>query len=386
MTGKGWAPGPVTGHNPAGKKYGGKDYTAAFRSFLEARKSDQPFCFWYGSTEPHRGYKAGSGLKAGKTLESVEVPKFLPDNKSIRSDFLDYAVEIEQFDTQLGQMLKLLEENGELDNTIVVVTSDNGMPWARAKANVYEYGVHMPLAIRWGRQAPAKREVTDLVNLTDFAPTFLEAAGLTVPEGISGRSLISILKSKESGLVDKTRTNVVFGMERHTPYVRENDVGYPSRGIRTHEFLYIRNFKPDRWPDGDTFYSAGPSSARTLFIQNSNVPDMQEYIRLCWAKRPAEELYDIKSDPDCIRNLIAAPKHVAKAKELRERLSSILTTEGDPRILGDDHYDKIEYFKPGWKDRRNGFLKAVDHVHRNMEAAGWNHGRIVPLTKPKANK
>lgn len=371
MTGKGWAPGSVQGHNPAGKNYDGKDYVTAFRSFLKAREPEQPFSFWYGAREPHRGYKKGSGLEAGKTLESVKVPRFLPDDKSIRSDFLDYAVEIEHFDTQLGQMLKILEEIGELDNTIVVVTSDNGMPWPRAKANIYEYGVHMPLAIRWGRQAPPNREVTDLVSLTDLAPTFLEAASLTVPEGVSGRSLINILKSKESGLLDNTRTNVVFSLERHTPYVREHDVGYPSRGIRTHEYLYIRNFKPDRWPEGDTFFGAGPSSARTLFMENANDPGMQEYIRLSWAKRPAEELYDIKSDPDCIKNLIADPKHAAKARELRERLSSILTKQGDPRILGDDHYDEIEYFKPGWKDKRIRYLKEAEPVHKAMESAGW---------------
>jgi len=376
MTGKGWAPGPVQGDNPAGKNYRGKDYTTAFRSFLDSCKTDQPFCFWFGSREPHRRYKQGSGIKAGKTLESVDLPKFLPDRKSIRSDFLDYAVEIEYFDTQLGQILKMLEESGELDNTIVVVTSDNGMPWSRAKANIYEYGVHMPLAICWGKQVPAKREVTDLVSLIDLAPTFLEAADLSLPKGISGKSLINILKSKESGLVDKTRNNVVFGLGRHTPYVRKNDVGYPARGIRTQEYLYIRNFKPDRWPEGDTFYGAGPSSARTLFIENCTDPGIQEYIRLCWAKRPAEELYDIKSDPDCIRNLIADPKHAAEARELREQLSSILTIEGDPRILGDDHYDKIEYFKTQWKDKRIEFLNEVEQVHKAMEVAGWRHGQI----------
>jgi uncharacterized sulfatase len=385
MTGKGWGPGPFEGHNPAGKEYKGRDYVAAFRAFLDARQPGQPFAFWFGAREPHRRYEAGSGVAAGKTLESVDVPGFLPDRESIRSDFLDYALEIEHFDTQLGQMLKILEETGELDDTIVVVTSDNGMPWTRAKANIYEYGVHVPLAIRWGRQAPAQREVTDLASLADLAPTFLEAAGLAVPERVSGNSLVGILKSDAEGLVDATRTHVVFGLERHTPYVRENDVGYPSRGIRTHEYLYIRNFKPDRWPEGDTFFGAGPSSARTLFLQHSDDPELQPFIRLSWAKRPAEELYDIRSDPDCINSLIADPRHAAAAGELRERLNGVLARQGDPRILGDDHYDGIEYFKLQWKDRRSEFLEEAEPVHRNMEAAGWNHGSVGPLTKSKAN-
>ncbi len=386
MTGKGWAPGPVDGINPAGKAYSGSDYVAAFNAFLDARKPGQPFAFWYGSREPHRGYKPGSGLEAGKTLESVEIPGFLPDDESIRSDFLDYAVEIEHFDAQLGQMLRILDEMGELDDTIVVVTSDNGMPWSRAKANVYEYGVHMPLAIRWGRQAPAQREVTDLVSLADLAPTFLEGAGLAIPEGVSGNSLVNILKSDESGLVDETRTHVVFGLERHTPYVRGNDVGYPSRGIRTHEYLYIRNLKPDRWPEGDTFYGAGPSSARTLYLQHSDDSELQPFIRLSWAKRPAEELYDIRSDPDCINNLISNPEHAGAARKLKEQLNSILTKQRDPRIFGDNHYDEIEYYKLQWKDRRSEFLKEAERVHRDMEAAGWNHGGVGPLAKSEANE
>jgi uncharacterized sulfatase len=229
----------------------------------------------------------------------------------------------------------------------------------------------MPLAIRWGRQAPGQREVTDLVSLTDLAPTFLEGAGLAIPEGVSGKSLVSILKSEESGLLDETRIHVVFGLERHTPYIRENDVGYPSRGIRTHEYLYMRNFKPDRWPEGDTFFGAGPSSAKKLYMQHSDDPEVQKYIRLSWAKRPAEELYDIKADPDCITNLITDPNYATQARALREQLSGILTRQGDPRIMGDDHYDDIEYFKPGWKDKRIKFLQDAEQVHKDMEAAGW---------------
>jgi uncharacterized sulfatase len=385
-TGKGWAPGLFEGNNPAGKEYKGSDYVAAFRAFLDAREPGQSFAFWFGSREPHRRYKAGSGLAAGKTLESVDVPGFLPDHEDIRSDFLDYALEIEHFDAQLGQMLKILDEMGELDNTIVVVTSDNGMPWPRAKANIYEYGVHMPLTIRWGRQAVGQRDVTDLVSLIDLAPTFLESAGLEVPKGVSGKSLVEILQSTASGVVDSERTHVVLGQERHTPYVRENDVGYPSRGIRTHDYLYIRNFKPDRWPEGDTFFGAGPSSARTLYLQHSDDPELQPYIRLGWAKRPVEELYDIRSDPDCINNLIADPEYAAVVAKLRDQLNGILTRQGDPRIQGDDHYDDIEYFKLQWKDRRGEFLEEAEQIHKDMEAAGWNHGSVGPLTKSKANE
>lgn len=119
--------------------------------------SDQPFCFWYGATEPHRVFEQGSGLRAGKQLASAPPPPFLPDVPEVRSDLLDYCLEIEWFDTHLGRMLKQLEDASELDNTFVIVTSDNGMSFPRTKAKLYEYGFHMLLAIRWAEQVPGGR-------------------------------------------------------------------------------------------------------------------------------------------------------------------------------------------------------------------------------------
>ena len=108
------------------------------------------------------------------SLEKVKVPPFLPDVTEVRNDVCDYHFEIQWFDQHLGRMLKTLEEHGELDNTLVVVTSDNGMPFPRAKATAYNYGVHMPLAIRWGRGInKSGRIIEDFVNHIDFAPTFL---------------------------------------------------------------------------------------------------------------------------------------------------------------------------------------------------------------------
>jgi uncharacterized sulfatase len=301
---------------------------------------------------------------------------------------LDYALEIERFDYHLGQMLDILEKNGELDNTIVVVTSDNGMPWSRAKANTYEYGVHMPLAIRWGNQVPPKRNATDLVSLIDLAPSFLQAAGEAIPKGMSGRSLLNILKSKKSGLIDASRDSVFLGQERHTPYVRANDVGYPCRAIRTDRYLFIKNLKPDRWPEGDTFFGGGSSSSRTLYMDQCDNTNVQRYIRLAWAQRPAEELYDIKADPSCINNLAGSPEHAQEQNRLRDKLNNTLREQGDPRIAGDDRYDNQEYFKADfWREARLKYLKETENVHKAMETVGWKHGRVInPLTQPEANK
>ena len=195
-TGKGWAPGvaldslgrqrQLTGADfstfkttPPTQQISNNDYAANFAAFLNARPEGQPFCFWYGSTEPHRAYAFGSGPGlTGRTITDIDsVPAYWPDNERVRTDMLDYAAEIEHFDRHLGRMLDTLEAKGLLDNTLIVVTSDNGMPFPRAKANSYEMANHMPLAIRWpkGIEAPG-RTVDALVSFVDFAPTFLEVA------------------------------------------------------------------------------------------------------------------------------------------------------------------------------------------------------------------
>ncbi|MBL8211318.1 MAG: sulfatase-like hydrolase/transferase, partial [Bryobacterales bacterium] len=145
-TGKGWAPGDWKAlglsRNPCGKEYAARkhkdavppaidavDYADNFAEFLRDRPEGKPFCFWLGSREPHRLYDPGLGLRTGKKLSDVEVPPFLPDTPEVRSDILDYIAEIEWFDKQLARTLAVLEAKGELDNTLVVVTSDNGMPF-----------------------------------------------------------------------------------------------------------------------------------------------------------------------------------------------------------------------------------------------------------------
>ena len=264
QTGKGYGPAnqdfDYTWQNPCGKVWvkltkeeeglAEIDYAGSFEDFMKARDKSKPFCFWYGGYEPHRDYVYGSGAKSGMKLDKVKVPPFLPDSEQVRNDICDYLLEIEWFDKHLGKMLKTLEAAGELDNTIIVVTSDNGMPFPRAKSTIYNYGVHMPLAIRWGKgiKNPG-RIIDDFVNHIDFAPTFLQAAGVKAPKEMTGRSLMNLLKSNKSGFLDPARDMTVVGLERHT-WTRPEGRTYPRRAIYTKDYAYIRNYEPDRWPMG----------------------------------------------------------------------------------------------------------------------------------------
>ena len=201
-TGKGWGPGnwKAGGRklNPCGKQYGAKrgDYAAGFAKFLEARPEDAPFAFWFGSSDPHRGFEKGSGRKSGKTLAQADVPPFLPDTPEIRDDLLDYAFEVERFDRDCGKMLKLLEATGEFDDTLIIVTSDNGMAFPYAKANCTEYGVHMPLAMAWPAKCKSGYERDQLVSFVDLTATIHEATGIAPPDGLnlSGVSFLALLR------------------------------------------------------------------------------------------------------------------------------------------------------------------------------------------------
>ena len=364
FTGKGCGPTDwkVVGRssNPAGAEYnrhfhrsGSKgiantDYARNFEDFLDKRPQGSPFCFWYGGRDPHRVFKKGIGLREGKKLSDAKVPAFYPDSPEIRGDLLDYAVHIEWFDHHLGLMLEKLEAIGELDNTLVVVTSDNGMPFPRCKATCYEWGIHMPLAVQWGGRIKPKRIVDDFVSFTDFAPTFLDAAGISVPKNMTSQSLLPVLQSGRSGQVDAGRDHVVVGVERHFPGGRKGGWGYPIRAIRTGQYLYIHNLAPDRWPVGDLVGPVWPdddptgglgdcdgSPTKTYLCNHRE--DQAYYYDLAFGKRPAEELYDVTRDPYQLHNLADQSRYAKIKADLAARLEKDLLDAKDPRSIGRGH-------------------------------------------------
>jgi N-sulfoglucosamine sulfohydrolase len=363
-SGKGWGPGrwDLYGRdtNPVGTAYNRHfvpeapkdifrhDHAANLAECMADCAADQPFCFWMGPKEPHRPYAEGYGRETGKKPGDVPVPAFLPDNEVIRNDFLDYYAEIEWQDRQLGRVIELLEEKGELDNTLIIATSDNGIQMPRGITTLYDYGVHVPLAIRWGRNIRAGASSDAFVNLTDLAPSFLEAAGLPVPDGMTGKSLLPLLRGEEDG---KARDRCVTGIERHA-LCRPGELPYPSRALRTRDWLYLRNYEPDRWPAGAPDYTApaqgvygdvdnGP--AKTWMLAHSEDPGIRPLFQRCFGKRPGEELYYLPEDPDQVRNLAGDPAHRATLEKFRGSLHEHLEKTGDPRAAGKAPWDKYPY-------------------------------------------
>ncbi len=367
FVGKPWAPGDWRAgglsRHPNGKEYATqlevdppigintRNYAANFEAFLADRPSGAPFMFWFGCSEPHREYDIGIGRRSGLSERDVVVPPYLPDSPEVRSEILDYYYEIEHFDKHLSGMFKTLEELGELDNTIVVVTSDNGMPFSRTKTTLYDGGVRMPTAIRWGDHAPGGRRVDDFIGHIDFAPTFLEAAGVDIPGTVTGRSLIPLLNADRNGRLDEDRDYIVTGLERHT-YCRPGGATYPIRAIRTHDYLYIRNFAPDRWPTGGPEFISSNKAPhgdiddgpfKDFMLRDQTRIDFPLAFELGFGKRPLEELYDVRSDPHQINNLADNPQHAEAKEKLWARLKAHLQETADPRIDGQDPWRNYIY-------------------------------------------
>ena len=364
-TGKGWGPGnwKESGRtrNPCGKVYSKiqndsppgmsrVNYSANFAKFLEEKPADQPFCFWYGATEPHRAYKKGNGLEQGKELADANVPSFLPDTPEIRSDILDYYVEIEWFDSHLGRILKTLEAAGELENTIVIVTGDNGMPFPRAKANGYEYGAHVPLTIAWPGKIPAGVDVAAPVDFADLAPTMLDAAGMTKPPAMTGESLLPLARGEVDSLGP-----AFSARERHSSS-RPNNWTYPIRSMRTDTHLLIWNARPERWPAGHPagfkgapfgYYDIDGCPSKTFLWENREDPKIGRYFHLAVDKRPEWELYEVEHDPGNLVNLAEESAYRETFEQLKGQMQAYLRATGDPRILdGGEIFESYRRYSP----------------------------------------
>jgi N-sulfoglucosamine sulfohydrolase len=347
-SGKGWGPGvvpPESGRtrNPAGNAYNGIkratrqegisdiDYPANFAKFLDARVRGQPFWFWVGSTEPHSPHGKENYKKLAEkhhvNESAVKVPGFLPDTPGVRRHRANMLYEVCHADEDLGRVLKILEERGELANTLLIVTADNGTQVLRSKTNLYDWGLRVPLAMMWPARVKAGRRVDDFVNFIDLAPTILQATGLRVPREMSGRSLLDVLAA---------------GIEWHGEAPPTSLAG---RMIRDERYLYIVNYSaaPRRplapaakWlPDADYAKTAETADEIDLINKHPEHPAVKKFVTLFVSPRPREELYDSEADPWQLNNLADSPAHAATKARLKAQLETYQRQTKDPRITGD---------------------------------------------------
>lgn len=349
--GKGWGPGSFEAggrsRNPAGERY------RSFEEFFDEREGNQPFCYWFSSRDPHRPYRAQGGSGEEIDPDSIQVPPYLPDVPEVRSDMADYYAEIERFDSQVGGYLALLSEFGVKEDTAVIVVSDNGWQMPRGLANLYDAGTRLPMVISLPGRFPGGRVVDDFVSLADFAPTLLELAGVPSPPETTAKSLVPILTSDQAGITDPERSFVVTARERHA-FARKGGSGYPARALRTRDYLYIRNYRPDGWPAGDPPLYGDvdahmlhyPSPTKIFLLQRPQDPEFGRLFDLGFGKRPAEELYDLGKDPHQMDNVAAEASYSEVKAGLAAQLQAYLEKTGDPREVGGTMaWEGAQYFQ-----------------------------------------
>ena len=331
-----------------------------FDAFLADRKPGQPWLYYFGPTTTHRTWIKGSGKKHwGIEPDALKgnMPSPLPDVPEVREDAADYLGECQAVDACVGALMKRLEETGELERTVVVISGDHGYPGVPdGKCNLYSMGTSVALVIRWPGGVPG-RIVDDFVCLPDLAPTFMELGGVKPPEGVTARSLVPLLASDKQGQIDPTRTWVITGRERHVAAAREGNLPYPMRALHTADFLYVRNFSPDRWPMGAPYAAAGKTETLAAQELESNTyyafPDMDASPTKSWVvqnrdaaawkwhysrafdKRPAEELYDLHKDRYQTKNLADDPDYAEHKSRLAADLDAKLRAVKDPRVCAD---------------------------------------------------
>ncbi len=362
------------------------DYAGNFTDFLNAAPKEQPWCFWYGAIEPHRGYEFGSGVaKGGKKLSDVDhVPAFWPDNETVRHDILDYAFEAEHFDRHLGRMLAELEKRGLLENTLVIVTADHGMPFPRSKGNANALANHVPFAAMW-KQGIARpgRVIDDYISFIDLAPTLIEVAGLkwdqTGMAASPGRSLTEIFRAERGGQVIAARDHVLLGKER-TDIGRPQDAGYPIRAILRGGFLYVQNFEPTRWPAGNPetgYLDTDGGTTKTFILDAHRASPTDPHWAACFGQRPAEEFYDLRTDPDFTRNLATVPQATSDLSALREKMHTELRQQGDPRMEGNGKvFDEYPHANRGFVGFYERFMAG------EKLKAGWIAPTDIEPPKP----
>ena len=381
--GKAWGPGKT---ETAGRELAGTRYSN-FAEFLENCPDSTPFCYWLGSSDPHRPFKRGSGKESGMDLSQINVPPYFPDSEVVRGDMADYFVEVQRFDALVGGALKSLEDAGKLDETIIVMTSDHGMPFPRCKSNLYDSGVRVPLAIRFGNGFPGGRKVKDLISLIELSDLFLEAAGVIEPlpkkdRGEKNRELTTLLRSDKAGWIRKRRTQqVIFGKERHVPAQETPNMGgYPSRGLRTPDYLLIENYEPERWPNGTPNHEQAAIQG-AWYADTDNGPTKSYIIAnrdrdhrhrkafdVAFAKRPKHELFDLEEDPHQLSNDYREDYYGAVRQGCESWLHSQLRSHNDPREQSETTFDNYPYL--------GGFPKF------DQEIAKWKRTDPVPEVDP----
>ena len=321
---------------------------AAFETVLKkSMQSQKPFLFIAASNEPHGPYTKGDA--GAYPPASLKLSPVLLDTPETRADFSKYLAEITYFDSQVGELLTLLDSHGQRENTLVMVLSEQGNSFAFAKWTCYDAGLGSACIVRWPGHVKTGSESDALIEYVDVVPTFLEAAGLPLPDALDGRSFVPVLKGES--LEHKSH---VFGLQT-TRGINNGSDHYGIRSVRDSRYRYILNLTPEA-----TFKNAATEDpVFKSWEQRAEEGDQQaKQLVHDYQHRPNEELYDCEADPWNRNNLIAEESLARVRDGLREHLASWMKQQGD--------------------DGQATEMKALERMPRATEKAGKKKKKKKP--------
>jgi len=309
-----------SGRSPT--KYG--LYCQAF--FAQCKTENKPFYFMVNSHDPHRKfhdpdnppYKNGENPSRLFSPDEIEVPPFLPDLPGVRKELSHYYNSVRRFDDTLGKVLEALDQSGLSDNTLVVLIADNGSAFPFGKANTYLASTRTPCLVRWPKKIkPGSTDTTHFVSEVDFFPTFMEAAGLTAPSQLDGRSMIPLLAGGSQQGRDYVFTQIDYtigGPAKPMRCIQNKQYGYIFNAFSDGTFQYKNN------NEGQTF--------KAMIEAGKTDPSIQARVDMFRLRTP-QEFYDLQKDPGCTNNLMNSPGHQTQIKQFQTRLRAWMIKTND---------------------------------------------------------
>ncbi len=297
---------------------------AQFSEFLDLKPKDKPFFMQLGSSDPHRRFGPNMAREPHDPAK-LKLPSHFPDTPLVREDLGFYYDKISRFDDDFGTVMQLLEDRGLAANTLVAFLGDNGAALLRGKGTLHEFGIHVPLIMRWPGTIKPGRATSELVSAEDLAPTALEAAGVAAPKEMTGKSFLKHLRGEAS----TGRKHVFAERGAHHIYLPIHSAAFDlSRCVvgRRYKFIYNALWQLPYEPVD----FASTAFWKDLQDKNAAGKLSPELSRMYFsANRPMFELYDLANDPGEFNNLAGRKEAAAFEQELRAALVEWMVAERD---------------------------------------------------------
>ena len=296
---------------------------AQFREFLDLKPADKPFFLQLCSNDPHRPLNTHGPIKHDPA--KIKLPAHYPDTPLVREDYARYYDEIASFDVLFGKVMAELEKRGLAANTLVVFMGDNGASQFRGKGTLYEFGIHVPLLVRWTGQVKPGSSTAELISGEDLAPTLLEAAGLPVPSVMTGKSFVQLLRGQPF-----TGRQFVFA-ERgaHGTNLPGNSADFDLGRVvvsKTHKLIYNALGELPYWP---VDFAKDALWQELMQMHRDGKLDPKSEELYFSPTRPMFELYDLAKDPGEFVNLAGNTDAAKSEQELKAALQEWMILQRD---------------------------------------------------------